>query len=154
VTTELAASRSVPGSAEQVWAVLADFAAISRWAPNVDHSAPATEPAAGIGAVRRVQSGRVALLERVVEWRAPAELAYQLIGLPPPAGTVLTRWSLAEQGDSTLVTVTTTISPLPGPPGRIVSRVLGRRLAAAAETMLGGLAGYLPSCPPVLEEAP
>lgn len=140
MTVEFSSSRLIPAAADAVWESLADFNAISRWAPNVDHSSAASELTAGIGAVRRVQAGRITLLERIVEWLPPVELAYQLIGLPPPAGTVVTRWSLTEKDGATLTTVTTTIAPRPGPPGRVVSQVLKRQLSTAADAMLTGLA--------------
>ena len=62
-----------------VWAALADFGAISAWAPNVDHSCLTTEQDQGVGSVRRVQVGRNALLERVVEWNEGQSLAYSSI---------------------------------------------------------------------------
>jgi uncharacterized protein YndB with AHSA1/START domain len=143
MTLEFAKSVVIPAPAEVIWAALADFNAISRWAPNVDHSTAASEETTGVGAVRRVQAGRVTLLERVIEWLPPVELTYQLVGLPPPAGTVVTRWSLAEKDGATQTTITTTIAPLPGPPGRIVSQVLRRQLSGAADAMLGGLATHV-----------
>lgn len=140
MTVEFSKSLTIPATAEVIWATLADFDSISRWASNVDHSTAASGERTGVGAVRRVQAGRIALLERVIEWLPPVELAYQLIGLPPQAGTVVTRWSLADKDGATATTVTTTIAPLPGPPGRIVSQVLRRQLSAAADAMLTGLA--------------
>jgi uncharacterized protein YndB with AHSA1/START domain len=143
MTVEFSKSVVIPAPADVVWAALADFNAISRWAPNVDHSTAASDESGGVGAVRRVQAGRITLLERVVEWLPPVELAYQLIGLPPPAGTVITRWSLAEKDGTTQTTITTSIAPLPGPPGRVVSQVLRRQLASAADAMLTGLTAHV-----------
>lgn len=142
MSMEFSKSVVIPATADVIWATLADFNAISRWAPNVDHSSAASEQTGGIGAVRRVQAGRITLLERVVEWLPPVELAYQLIGLPPQAGAVVTRWTLADKDGATQTTVTTSIAPLPGPPGRIVSQVLRRQLSSAAEAMLAGLTAH------------
>jgi hypothetical protein len=140
---EFSKSASIPAPVDAVWATLAEFNAISRWAPNVDHSTAASDLTSGVGAVRRVQAGRITLLERVVDWAPPAELAYQLIGLPPPAGTVVTRWTLAGKDGTTEATVITTIAPLPGPPGRVVSQVLRRQLTSAATEMLAGLTAHV-----------
>jgi uncharacterized protein YndB with AHSA1/START domain len=126
-----------------VWKALADFDAISQWAPGVDHSSSASENHEGDGAVRRVQLGRIALLERVVDWQPDERLSYTITGLPAAAGTVATTWTLAPQDGGTLTTVSTSISPPTGPPGRVVSRALARRMGAAATGMLNGLANHL-----------
>jgi uncharacterized protein YndB with AHSA1/START domain len=136
-------SRQIAAKRSKVWAALADFPAIVTWAPNVDHSTATTTSRDGIGAVRRVQTGRITLLETVVDWRPEETLAYTLDGLPPIAGSVVTTWRLAERGDRTDVTVTSSIHPRPNPLGRIVARALGRQLAKAADQMLAGLAEHV-----------
>ena len=143
VTLQRAATVGAPP--EAVWATLADFDAISAWAGNVDHSASTTEVTEGIGAARRVQAGRVVLLETVTVWDAPTTLAYTLDGLPPLARTVTNRWDLAAApGDAgaTAVTLTTTSEPLGGPRGRIGQRILGRVLGKAADDLVAGLAAH------------
>jgi carbon monoxide dehydrogenase subunit G len=142
LSTTIEKTLRVEAPVAAAWKILADFAAISRWAPGVDHSSWASETREGVGAVRRVQAGRVALLETVVEWRPDELLSYRLTGLPPAAGTVTNTWRLAADGDGTVVTLTTRIEPLPGPPGRVVARVLGRQLAKADVGMLAGLAAF------------
>ena len=128
---------------EAVWATLADFEAISAWAGNVDHSSATTEATEGIGAARRVQAGRVVLIETVTVWEAPTALAYTLDGLPPLARTVTNRWDLAPApGEGTAVTLTTTIEPLGGPRGKIGQRILGRVLGKAADDLVKGLAAH------------
>ena len=128
---------------EVVWATLADFDAISAWAGNVDHSSATTETTEGVGAARRVQAGRVVLIETVTVWEAPTTLAYTLDGLPPLARTVTNRWDLAPApGDATSVILTTTIEPLGGPKGRIGQRILGRVLGKAADDLVQGLAAH------------
>lgn len=136
---------TVPASPDAVWATLADLGAISAWAGNVDHSAVTTEATEGVGAARRVQAGRVVIIETVTVWEAPTRLAYTLDGLPPLARTVTNRWDLAPAaGDagSTSVTLTTTIEPLGGPRGRIGQRILGRVLGKAADDLVKGLASH------------
>ncbi|HWB68111.1 MAG TPA: SRPBCC family protein [Mycobacteriales bacterium] len=141
--TSVSHSRVIAAPPEAVWAVLADFAAIWTWAPNVDHSAPASAARDGRGAVRRVQVGRYALLETVVEWQPSRQLSYVITGLPPVAGPISTDWQLAPHDDGTTVTVTTTVQSPQRPPGRIIGRALSRRLGSAGNQMLGGLAQHV-----------
>lgn len=136
-------SRQIDARPRKIWAVLADFPALATWAPNVDHSTPATEARGGIGAARRVQVGRVALLETVTDWQPEKTLAYTVEGLPPIAGSIVTTWQLAEVNSRTKVSVTTALHPRPNPLGRIASRVLGRQLKRAAKQMLSGLAAHV-----------
>jgi hypothetical protein len=135
----------------QVWERLADFAAISAWADNVDHSCllrrSVGSPATGVGAARRVQVGRRALLETVTVWNAPHRLAYGIEGLPPVVKRVQNEWSLtaphAGEVQYTVVTVTTTVDCGSRPPQLLVAKLLGRRLATDSETMLAGLAAAM-----------
>jgi carbon monoxide dehydrogenase subunit G len=136
-------SRQIAAKKSKIWATLADFPAIVTWAPNVDHSTAATVSHNGIGAVRRVQTGRITLLETIVDWQPEDRLGYTLDGLPKIAGSVVTTWQLLEKGDGTLVTVTSAIHPRPNPLGRIVARALGKQLAKAAKQMLAGLADHV-----------
>lgn len=144
-TTYIARRRMVPAPPDQVWATLAAFDEISRWAPNVDHSVYTTVVTEGVGTARRVQAGRVALLETVTEWEPTSRLAYTLDGLPPLAERVVNQWDLAadpEDPDRTVATLTTVIEPATGPRGRIGTSVLGRVLTKASDAMLDGLAAH------------
>ena len=136
---EVSESVEIAGSRDEVWAVLADFGAIVEWAPNVDHSCLTTADGEGVGATRRVQVGRNALLERIVEWSPGDALAYELDGLPPIVRSATNRWSLAGEGATTSVTLTTSIDTGSRPPQRAVGRVVGRSLAKASRQMLDGL---------------
>lgn len=128
---------------DAVWGALADFAGISRWAPNVDHSCMTTDERAGVGIVRRVQVGRNALLERVVEWERGKTLGYVIEGLPPLVRSVTNTWELDGSGDSTTVKLTTRIVAGPRPPQKVAARVLGRVLAKQSSAMLSGLKTHL-----------
>jgi uncharacterized protein YndB with AHSA1/START domain len=143
--------RKIAAPVAKVWAVLADFPAIATWAPQVDHSTATTEAHGGIGAVRRVQVGRIALLETVVDWRPSSLLSYTVEGLPPIAGSIVTTWQLADIDGSTKTTVTTTVASRPNPVSRIVGRALSRQLGRAAKQMLGGLAARVEAA--TVEEA-
>lgn len=143
--TSLTRSQVVAAPPERVWATLAAFDQISRWAANVDHSAYTTTRTEGVGAARRVQAGRIALIETVVEWDPTTRLAYTLDGLPPLAKRVVNQWDLGPDGDDsdrTVATLTTLIEPSAGPRGRIGAKVLARVLTKASDAMLDGLAAH------------
>jgi len=128
---------------EDVWAVLADFGGISRWAPNVDHSCLTTSQREGAGAVRRVQVGRNALLERVVEWEPGERLAYAIVGLPPVVRAAVNTWSLEADSGATRVTLRTRVDTGPHPPQHLVARAIGRVMGKASVQMLAGLKAHL-----------
>ncbi len=135
----------MPAPVGEVWAALDDFGAISAWAPDVDHSCLLTDPPDGteVGVVRRVQLGRMTLLERIVDRDPPSLLAYRLEGLPPLVRSALTRWELEPVGSRTRTTLTFTIDAGSRPPQRAVAAVLARRMGRAADGMLAGLADHL-----------
>ncbi len=139
VVEQLSFSRSP----DVVWAALADFGGISRWAPNVDHSCLTTEQRDGIGAVRRVQVGRNALLERVVEWDPGHQLSYAIEGMPAVVRSVTNTWRLEGSGGSTRVTLSSRVDVGPRPPQQVIARVVGRVLAKASREMLAGLKHHL-----------
>src|SRR4051812_43618241 len=109
---------SVAAPPPQVWDALAAFGEISGWAGNVDHSTLLTDRQEGIGTARRVQVGRMALIETVTTWEPEVSLAYSIEGAPPLARSVVNRRDLeADPGDpsTTYVTLTSEIVPLAGP---------------------------------------
>jgi hypothetical protein len=148
-----------------VWAVLADFANISAWAPNVDHSsylvggiganvhggdqAGADQVEADrVGEVRRVQAGRNTFVERVTVWESNHLLTYVIEGLPPVLKLVRNRWELHDNGpQSCLVSLTTTIDAGPRPPQKAIANIVARRLAKQSDRMLSGLETYLRQIP-------
>ena len=138
---------SVTASADAVWAVLADFAAISSWASNVDHSCLLSDQTEGVGMVRRIQSGRTTVVETVEHWEPGTALRYAITGLPPVIRSVTNRWSLEAQGDAaagtpigTLVTLSTEIDAGSRPPQQLVAKIVGHKLGQASDEMLAGLA--------------
>lgn len=135
-------TRTVAAPAERVWAVLADFGAISSWAPNVDHSCLLDHggDASAVGTTRRVQVGRNALVERITESAQPTVLAYAIEGLPRRLGRVANRWDVTSAGGGTDVTLTTTVEIAANPIARIAERALCRFMATQSDTMLTGLA--------------
>ncbi len=141
--TEVVRSRRIEAGVDEVWAVLADFGAIARWAGSVDHSCLMSDLTEGTGAARRIQTGRTTLVERVVEWAAPSALAYEIEGLPPVVRSVVNRWTIEPDGSgrpATTVSLTSMIDTGPRPPQQVVARAIGRRLGSASDDLLAGLA--------------
>jgi arylsulfatase A-like enzyme/carbon monoxide dehydrogenase subunit G len=138
-TVEVRRTRLVPARRERVWATLADFGAISAWAPNVDRSRLLGDGAVGVGCVREVKVGPMRLKERVVTWTPPSELAYRIEGLPPLVRSVVNAWRLEPAGDGTRVSLTTRIEARPWPGGRLAAAALSRPLGKASEELLAGL---------------
>ncbi len=126
-----------------VWSALADFDAISRWAPNVDHSCLTTSDEPGIGATRRIQTGPMTVLETITAWEPETRLAYSIDGLPPVVRSVTNTWQLEPSAAGTRVSLTTVVDAGPRPPQQLVARLVGRAFAKASRQMLTGLDQHL-----------
>jgi len=135
---ESTATLVVPAAAAEVWAVLADFGEIVRWAPNVDHSCLMSTQAEGVGTVRRIQAGRRTLVERVVEWVPGERLSYLIEGLPVVRSLQGT-WHLDDKGSGTVVTLTVAVDAGSRPPQRLAAKALARQLTKVSHQMLEGL---------------
>jgi carbon monoxide dehydrogenase subunit G len=138
--TEIARTGRVDAPPATVWSVLAEFDRIVEWAPNVGHSSYLTAKQEGIGAARRAQAGSMTLVETVTMWEPERVLGYTIAGLPPVVKRVETRWELAADGEATIVTVTSNVTPGDRPPMKLAAKPVARRLGAANQTMLDGLA--------------
>ncbi len=139
-------TRTIAARAQEIWDVLADFGSISSWVDNVDHSCIlfAGPDGGPLGTARRVQVKRDAVVERITEFDPPRALAYGIEGLPSRLGRVTNRWTLAASaGDSTDVTLTSTVDIGPRPPQKLAERALCRFLARRSDAMLAGLANRL-----------
>jgi hypothetical protein len=122
-----------------VWAVLGEFGAISGWADNVDHSCLMSDQAEGIGAVRRIQTGRTTVVERVVTWEPPSILTYSLEGLPPIVKSATNTWVVEATPTGSHLSLISRVDAGPGPAQRIVATAIGRKLARTSDVMLAGL---------------
>lgn len=140
-------SRRVAAPPEAVWDILADFGALSAWAPNVDHSCILESGATPIGTTRRVQIGRNTLVERITESDPPAVLAYDIEGLPPRLGRVANRWTVAGGDEASTVELTSTVSIGEGPISRLTEGAVCRMVARQSDAMLAGLAARLEESP-------
>jgi uncharacterized protein YndB with AHSA1/START domain len=137
-------TRRLPAPVDRVWEVLAELDDISTWAPSVvDHSSSMGGPDGGIGAARRVQTGRTTIVETVERWDPPKVLAYRLDGLPRALQRVTNEWRLEPVGDQTQVTLTTTVEVGSRPPQRLVERVALRRMEKVSDGLLDGLADHV-----------
>jgi len=134
---------SVTAPPADVWEVLSDLAAISSWAPNVDHSCLLTEQESGVGAVRRVQTGRTTVVETVTTWTPDQLLSYAITGLPPVIRSLTNTWQLEPDGGGTTVSLTSQIDAGPRPPQKAIAKAVGRKLGSASDQMLAGLADRL-----------
>lgn len=90
---------------ERVWAVLADFGGIGKWAPNVAHSASLTAASNGVGCERSCEIPQVgSLREKIIEWDEGKGYRYEVSAIPgTPARSASTTWSTREEGDQTVV---------------------------------------------------
>jgi carbon monoxide dehydrogenase subunit G len=145
MTAIVSRAATVSAPPATVWEVLADFGAIARWVPEVDHSCVLHGGSPGPGTVRRVQVGRTTLLETVTAWSPPEHLGYEITGLPPAVRRVRNDWNLRPTGAGTEVTITTTVDAGPRPPQRLIARLAAFRMAATSERMLAGLTDTLTS---------
>jgi hypothetical protein len=144
VVTSAPRTRLLPAPVDRVWEVLAGFDDISTWAPAVvDHSSSMGGPGGGIGAARRIQTGRTTIVETVESWDPPNALAYRLEGLPRALHRVTNEWRLEPVGDQTQATLTTTVVVGPRPPQRLVERIALRRMEKVSDGLLDGLADHV-----------
>ncbi len=141
--TTVERTTSVPARPADVWAVLADFGSISAWAPNVDHSCLLSEQDSGVGTRRRIQTGRMTVVETVSTWEPAVVLSYSLTGLPRVIRSVTNTWRLEAAAGGTQVTLTSEIDAGPRPPQQLVAKAVGRKLGDASDQMLAGIATHL-----------
>lgn len=140
--------RMIAARPQAVWDVLADLDALSSWADNIDHSCTLNHGPNGgpLGATRRIQVGRLALVDHIIEFEPLTTLAYRIEGLPSRLRTVINRWSLRPAGATgavTLATLTSTVEIGLSQPARLAERAALRVLAKQSDALLAGLAHRL-----------
>ena len=148
---EVVRERQIAAPRNEIWAALAEFDTISRWAPNVDHSClladrPDPDDMTGdmLGIARRIQAGRFVLVERITVWEPETLLGYEISGLPPVLKHVVNEWRLTapDTPNSTYVALVTQVDCGPRPPQQLIARAAGRSLAKTSDKMLAGLADW------------
>ncbi|WP_407665047.1 SRPBCC family protein [Mycolicibacterium monacense] len=139
---QISRRRTMRADPQQVWEMLADFGAIGQWLDGVDHSCILTTNADGpVGTARRVQMGRMTLVETITEFDAPTTLAYDIVGLPRWLRHFNNRWTLRADGSATAVTLTTTVDLGPGRTRELAARLVCLLLSKmSSDTMLAALA--------------
>jgi uncharacterized protein YndB with AHSA1/START domain len=137
-------TRTIKAAPQEVWDVLADFGALSTWVDRADHSSILVHGADGpIGTSRRVQMGRQTLVERIVEFDPPHTLGYDIEGLPKRLRKVNNRWTVRPSGETTVVTLTSTVEIGSGRIQHLAERVMCRLMTRESDGMLAGLAKRL-----------
>ena len=137
-------TRTIAAAPQEVWDVLADFGSLSTWVDRADHSCILFHGADGpVGTARRVQMGRQTLVERIAEFDPPHTLAYDIEGLPKGLRRVANRWTLRPSGESTVVTLTSTVEIGSGRIQQLAERVMCRLMTRESDGMLAGLAKRL-----------
>jgi hypothetical protein len=140
---EIDRRRTIAADPKTVWAVLADFGAISSWADNIDHSCILNHASAPVGTTRRVQIGRNVLVEQITEYDDMRSLAYDVAGLPRRLRRFNNRWSLRPGNDGTVVTLTSTVEIGSGPIQKLAEQAVCRVQIRQSDVMLAGLAHRL-----------
>jgi hypothetical protein len=123
-----------------IWATLASFDSIARWAPNVNHSCLLTEQDSGVGASRRIQQGNTVVIETVTVWEPPHCLEYRIDGLPPRIGNVFNRWEVGGHDGHSDVMLTARAGEGARGPAKLAAKAVGVALGRVNATMLNGLA--------------
>lgn len=139
VRTRSAAPREV------VWETLADVPGWVRWGP-FDESAlerPGNDDPPGVGAVRRVRTGRRVVREEITAFEPVHRMTYHLLG-GLPVSAYVAEVLLDADGDGTRITWAATLRPrLPGTGGLIRRRLesavgeVARALAEEADRRAG-----------------
>jgi carbon monoxide dehydrogenase subunit G len=136
-------SRTITAEPAAIWGVLADFGALSTWADGVDHSCLLHHSDDPVGRTRRVQVGHDTLVETIVAFDAPRELAYDIAGVPRWF-SVSNRWNLhSDTNGLTTVTLTSTVRMRPHPLRPIAIRMFTRLMARRSDELLNSLAKHL-----------
>ena len=138
---DVSRSRRMAADPESIWALLADFGALSRWADGIDHSCllNAEKAGHGVGLARRVQADRDAVVETITVFDAPRHLAYEIAGLPR-GFAVTNRWDLRPDRDgTTTVTLTSTVTTDRRLLRSVAERTLAALLARRSDALLHSL---------------
>ena len=131
---------------EKTWEILADWGAVSNWAPTITESHITTEAKRGVGAIRscdHTQMGNIE--EEVVAWEEGISLSYDVIkGLPTPMKSLNNTWSVSGEGADSMVTLTMDFRTRFGPLGALMEMMMLQRMMRKEMGLsLAGLKQYL-----------
>jgi hypothetical protein len=120
-------------SAGDVWTVLSDFGNVADWAPFVVRSFRTTDGDLGVGS-RRFLRHRwgFTLDEAVTRWEEDRCFSYRVFGAPYPLRELHEVWSISPNGRGVVLTTQMTYEVHLGALGRLVDRLVVRRLLRRA----------------------
>ena len=137
----------VNASIEKVWEVLADFGAVSSWAPTILESRSTTEANGGVGAERTCEHEKMGtLVERIVAWEDGRSLSYDVTsGLPFPMKSLNNTWSVTATADKVIVSVAMEYRMRMGPLGALPALMARLPMRKEMQISLAGLKQYVES---------
>ncbi len=128
--TQLSRQIKINAPKEKTWEILADWGAVSNWAPTITESHTTTEAKRGVGSIRscdHIQMGTIE--EEIVRWEEGSSLSYDVIkGLPMPMKSLNNTWSMSAEGDGSVVTLTMDFQMKFGPLGALMAALAVRRM--------------------------
>lgn len=136
-------TRRIDAKPDEIWALLADFGSLADWVPSVSHTTLTTGGDVGVGTTRRVQAGRIVLLEQIVDFEPGETLAYRIDGLPRVVRHAENRWRLTEVDGGTEVSITSTVDTGSRPPRRAIAGLVVAVQAKVSDRLLAGLDAHL-----------
>jgi Polyketide cyclase / dehydrase and lipid transport len=92
--------------ADEVWEVLCDFWGLAEWFPGIENCEKTSDD------IRTIRMGNIAIDEQLLERDDDARsFAYTIAKSPMPLEFHRAEWSVAEDGDGSLLTVRAEVSP-------------------------------------------
>ncbi len=142
--TQLSRQIKIDAPTEKVWEILADFGAVSNWAPTISESQSTTEATRGVGAERGCEHEKMGHIEeRITEWDEGTSISYEVIkGLPFPMKSLNNTWSVSDAGDGAVVTVTMDFRMGMGPLGALPALMARPLMRKEMGLSLAGLKQY------------
>jgi ligand-binding SRPBCC domain-containing protein len=126
---------------EEVWEILGNFTCVAAYSPDVRSARVVSDTGSGPGATRRLElNSRGYVEESVTSWSEGQGFSVSVIGPPNTLKQRSRRWWLAQQGNSTEVTLEVDYRLKYGPIGALRDLVSTRRaLRGTSHRSLSGL---------------
>ncbi len=138
--TKLSSQVRIEAPAEQVWATLADLAAVQDYSTGVAKAYYTSDVREGVGASRHcdLQNPSGWVEERVTDWQAGREMTIEIYESSGPFKSAFARFAVTPDGQGTTVDFTFDYEVKSGP-----SEALAKALEKANESLLAGLKHYV-----------
>lgn len=132
--TEIDLERRVEASPQRVWEILVDHEGMPHWFPvrEVVRRRPGAPDPNGVGALRVVRGGGLAVEERITEFEPPRLLAYELVA-GAPVRDYRAEVALTPEGSGTRVLWSARFRPLVPGTGWPLRRALQARFRRALD---------------------